>query len=343
MKSMEYRDWLNRHVKIGSEVLWITQKEVEDMNISRETVFELTEKALAYHGRKEVEMPAKIGIHPRTQPNTLMHAMPGYIPDEYVACLKWGACFPENRKKFNLPQTSGLMVFNDHESGLPVAVTDAVWITKMRTAAVSAAGAKYLANPGTKVAGLIGCGVQGTEHVKFMELTLHSLEKILIYDIFPAAMDALIKECQPSVKAKIEKAISFEEVVKGAETIFSTSTITDSPSPKIKDEWVSAGQTLILVDMHSLYEDKTMKRSDKYLVDSIDEHVYFESIGYYPHGLPVIYGETGGVVAGIKKGRESKNELIVDNNTGMSIEDAMLVKHIVGLAVEKKIGRLLPL
>ena len=104
-----------------------------------------------------------------------------------------------------------------------------------------------------------------------------------------------------------------------------------------------AGQTLILVDMHTLYDDKTMKRADKYLVDSIEEHVYFESIGYYPHGLPEIYGETGEVVAGIKKGRESKDELIVDNNTGMSVEDAMVVKHIVGLALERKIGRLLPL
>ncbi|HCL79292.1 MAG TPA: ornithine cyclodeaminase [Synergistaceae bacterium] len=343
MKSMEYREWLDKHVKIGKEVLWVTQKEVEEMGIPRETVFELTEKALAYHGKKEVEMPAKIGIHPHTQPNTLMHAMPGYIPAEYIACLKWGGCFPENRQKFNLPQTSGLMVYNDHESGIPVAVTDAVWITKMRTAAVSMAGAKYLANPKTEVAAQIGCGVQGTEHVKFMELALPHLKEILIYDVYPAAMDALIKECQPSVKAKIVKTNSFEEVVKGAETVFSTSTITSSPSPKIKDEWVRAGQTLILVDMHTLYDDKTMKRADKYLVDSIEEHVYFESIGYYPHGLPEIYGETGEVVAGIKKGRESKDELIVDNNTGMSVEDAMVVKHIVGLALERKIGRLLPL
>jgi ornithine cyclodeaminase/alanine dehydrogenase len=343
MKSLEYREWLNQHVKIGQEVLWVTQAEVEGLGITRQEVFELTGKALAYHGRKEVEMPAKIGIHPKTHPNTLMHAMPGYIPAEYIACLKWGGCFPENREKFNLAQTSGLMVFNDHESGLPVAVTDAVWITKMRTAAVSANGARYLANTDAGVSGMIGCGVQGKEHVKFMEFALPKLEKILIYDVNPLAMDALIAEAQPIVKAKIVKAASFEEVVKNAEVVFSASTITASPSPRIKDEWVTGGQTLIMADMHTLYDDKTMKRADKYLVDSIEEHVYFASIGYYPHGLPNIYGETGEVVAGIKKGRESRSELIVDNNTGMSVEDAMMVRAVVDRALEKKVGRLLPL
>ena len=343
MESMEYRDWLNRHVKIGHEVLWVTRAEVEGLGITRQEVFSLVEKALAYHGRKEVEMPAKIGIHPHTQPNTLMHAMPGYIPAEFIACIKWASCFPENPKRFGVPQTTGLMVFNDHESGLPVAVTDAAWITKMRTAAVSAIGAKYLANTDAAVAGMIGCGVQGKEHVKVMELALPKLEKILIHDVNPAALDATIAECQPLVKARIVKASSFEEVVKGAEVVFSASTITASPTPAIRDEWVVPGQTLVMADMHTLYEDATMKRADKYLVDSNEEHDYFAGIGYYPHGLPGIYGETGEVVAGIRKGRESKAELIVDNNTGMSVEDAMVVRAIVDRAIERKVGRTVPL
>jgi len=190
---------------------------------------------------------------------------------------------------------------------------------------------------------MIGCGVQGKEHVKFMEFGLPKLQKILIYDVNPAAMEATIAECQPEVKAKIEKVGSFEEAVKGAEVVFSASTITASPSPKIRDEWITAGQTLVMADMHTLYEDRTMKRANKYLVDSIEEHVYFAGIGYYPNGLPEIYGETGEVVAGIKKGRESRDELIVDNNTGMSVEDAMMVRAVVDRALENKVGRLLPL
>ena len=122
------------------------------------------------------------------------------------------------------------MVFNDHESGLPVAVTDAVWITKMRTAAVSANGAKYLANTDATVAAMIGEGT-GKEHVKFMEFGLPKSEKILIYDVNPAAMDATIAECQPEVKAKIVKVGSFEEAVKGAEVVFSASTNHGQPDP----------------------------------------------------------------------------------------------------------------
>lgn len=343
MDSSEYRSWVNQHVEIGSEVLWITRKEIEELDFTRREIYEITEKALVYHGRKECEMPAKIGLHPKTQKDTLMHAMPAYIPAEFSAGIKWGGCFPENREKFGLAQTSALMIFNDHESGWPIAVTDGVWITQVRTPAVTAVAAKYLANTDSTTFGMIGCGVQGREHVKTIELALQKLEKIYVYDVYQPAMDSLINECQPLVKAKIIKVDTIEKLVKSAEVICSATIIKSKPDPKIKDDWIIPGQTIFMCDMHSLYEDETVKRADKYIVDSIEQHTHFVSLGYYPYGLPEIYAETGEVVAGLKKGRETKKELIINNNVGMAIEDVMLIRQVVDRAIEKKAGRIIPL
>jgi ornithine cyclodeaminase/alanine dehydrogenase len=330
MKSMEYRDWISKYLDINNEILYLTQEEC-----------------------REAEMPAKIGLHPlkntpksalyTSKATSFIHAMPAYLPCQFACGIKWTGSFPANRERFGYLQENGLLIYNDHESGAPLAVMDEVYITEIRTPAVSLVSAKYLANLDAKTFGMIGCGLQGRQHVKTISLVLPKLEKIYIYDIYEPAMDKLIKDIKPYVNAKIIKAGSYEDLVKNSEVICSATMITAKPEPKIKDEWVSKGQTLIMCDCHSLYEDKTMKRADKYLCDSIEQHELFRGYGYYPYGLPEIYGEIGEIAAGLKEGRENKDELIVSNNVGMAVEDIMLAKAIFDKALEKGVGTKLPL
>ncbi|MDI6707363.1 MAG: ornithine cyclodeaminase family protein [Firmicutes bacterium] len=341
MNSLEYREWVSKHVEIGKEVLYLTRDECVNIGLTEEDILELTEKALVAHGKKNVEMPAKIGLHPLK--DTLMHAMPAYIPEVFACGIKWGACFPANRERFGLNQTSVLLVFNDSESGWPLAIMDASWITEKRTPAVSVIAAKYLAKADAKTFGMIGCGVQGRAHVKVISHVLRGLEKIYIYDVYRPAMDRLVEDLQPEVEAEIIKAGSYEELAKNSEVIASAAIISAKPEPKIKDEWISKGQTIIMCDCHSLYEDVTMKRADKYLCDSIEQHELLIGYGYYPYGLPEIYGETGEVVAGLKKGRETNDELIVCNNVGMAVEDMMMARAVFDRALQKGVGRKLPL
>jgi ornithine cyclodeaminase/alanine dehydrogenase len=78
-------------------------------------------------------------------------------------------------------------------------------------------------------------------------------------------------------------------------------------------------------------------------VDSIEEHELFAKMGYFPDGLPMIYGETGEIIAGLKKGRERQDELILNSNIGMAVEDVALGREILNRALEMGIGRKLPL
>lgn len=341
MDSLQYRTWISEHLQISKEVLYLTQDECRKIPISHAEILKKTEKALIAYSTKKAEMPAKIGIHPLR--NTFFHAMPAYIPDEFACGIKWGSCYPENRQRFGYSQANGLIIFNDHESGCPLCILDCIYVTEMRTPAVTYAAAKYLANKDTQTFGMIGCGVQGRQHVTNICEVLKELKTIYIYDTYEPAMDKLIEDLQPNVRAKILKASSFEQIAKNSEVLASATIITEGPEPKIKDKWIQKGQTLLLCDCHSLYEDVTMKRADKYLLDSIEQHNLLIGYGYYPNGLPAIYGETGEVVAGLKEGRVSKDELIVCNNVGMAVEDMMIVRALFDRALELKIGRKLPL
>lgn len=341
MESMEYRDWIASRLKINEEMLHLSQEECRNIGITNDEIIELTEQAMIMYSKREVEMPAKIGIHPLK--DTLMHAMPAYVPEHFACGIKWAGCFPNNRLRFNYSQTSGVLIFNDHESGVPLCLMDVVYITEVRTAAVAIAAAKKLADPKARVFGMVGCGVQGNAHISIIDRALPNLEEIYIIDSYEPAMDSLIELHQPNVKAKIIKACSFKEIAKKCDVICSAAIIKEKPDPMFNDEWFREGQTIISSDCHTFYEDATTKRADKYLLDSIEQHELLVKYGYYPDGLPKIYGETGEVLGGLKPGRENEKEFIFCNNVGMAVEDMVIARRIFDIALEQGVGRRIPL
>lgn len=330
------------HLNIGEELLYLSEQDCKDTGTTVQEIIDATERAMIAYSKKETEMPAKIGIHP--QPDSLMHAMPAYLPTEYACGIKWGSNFPTNKERYpGITPTNCQIIYNDAETGLPLAIMDATWITEVRTPATALIGIKHLASPGAKTFGMLGCGIQGKANVKMVEAVLPGLEAIYVHDMYESAMDTLIEQCQPAVKAKIVKCSSFEEVVTSAEVITSALPIAHKPNPPVKDAWIQGGKTLLCLDCHTVYEDAVYKRANKYYVDSIEQHKLLEGYGYYPSGLPAITGETGAAAAGLCPLRENADELIVVNNVGMAVEDMMCARMIFDRALSKGLGIKLPL
>jgi len=222
-----------------------------------------------------------------------------------------------------------------------MAIMDCAWITAMRTPAVTVLAAAKL-HPDAETFGMFGCGVQGIEHVNFVVHTLKKLKKIYIYDINEAAMDNLIKVCQPNIDIPIVKGTP-EEIAKNCEVMSSATIIIKESLGVVKDEWISPGQTILPCDLNTFWDPQTQRRADKYIVDSIDEHKLFAGVGYFPDGLPKIYCETGEVLAGLVPGREKKEELIVCSNIGMAVCDVVVAREIFNRALERGVGNKLPL
>ena len=324
----------------GKEILYLTQADVAAAGLTPVDMLELVRTALTQHGNKKVEMPAKIGIHPL--PDTLMHAMPAWVPALKACGIKWAECFPDNHK-YNLPQTSGLMILNDPETGWPLCILDAIWTTAKRTAAVSALACEFLAPAETTEIGIAGAGVQGGEHVRILPRVLPKLKKIKITDRFPEVTRKLIEELQPTMDVELVACGGPEQIVRGSQVVVSATAILNEPDPQVRDEWIEPGALLLPVDFDSYWEWKTFERAGKFLVDSLAEMEYFMTVGYLEHGLPPLHAEIGEVVAGVKPGRENEDELIIDMNIGMGVEDVVVGAEIFKRASEQGLGRILPL
>jgi len=327
-------------LELGKGVLYLSKQNVLDLGITRTDILDITRDTLVEHGNQRYEMPAKIGVHPYSE--VFFHAMPAYVPAMNAVGCKWIECYPNNPEKFGLPQTTGLMVINDVDSGVPIAIMDSTWVTAMRTPAVTVLAAAAL-HPGAETFGMFGCGVQGKEHIRFAAEAMPDLKTVYVYDNREAAADALISELQGEVPFTLVKGESAEAVAKSTEVLSSATLIIKEPLSVIKDEWIGRGQTILPCDLNTFWDPRTTHRADKYIVDSIDEHELFADMGYFPEGLPTITAETGEVIAGVKPGRENVDQLIVNSNIGMAVCDVTVGRAIYDLAVARKVGNHLEL
>lgn len=326
--------------KVGQNLRYLSKDEVVGLEITRAAVIDKVRQALMEHGHKRYEMPAKIGVHPYD--DVFFHAMPAYLPQLEVVGAKWIECYPRNPSQFNLPQTTGVLCLNDVETGVPTVIMDCTWLTAARTPAVTVLMADKL-HPGARSFGMFGAGVQGREHVRYAAEYLGSLEEIVIYDRIKEVAELVVKELQPEVGVRLRVGESVEEVVKDCEVLSSATIILKEPLALAKNAWISAGQTILPCDMNTFWDPEISLRADAYIVDSIEEHELFADMGYYPDGIPKIAAESGEVLAGVKTGRTSKEQLIVNSNIGMAVCDIAVAQAIAEAAEERGVGTILAL
>ncbi|MGB3484889.1 MAG: ornithine cyclodeaminase family protein [Mycobacterium sp.] len=324
----------------GRDLLYLSKADVIGLNISRDTILDKVRQALVEHGNKRYEMPAKIGVHPYE--DVFFHAMPAFLPEMNLVGAKWIECYPRNPREFDLPQTTGLLCINDVDTGVPVAMMDCSWLTAVRTPAVTVLMAQNLHPDATRF-GMFGAGVQGREHVLFAAHQLTKLEEIVVFDKFPEVAHKLVADLQGQIDTPIRVGESVEQIVKECEVLSSATVVVREPQAVAKDEWVSQGQTIIPCDLNTFWDPAISQRADAYITDSIEEHDLFVDMGYYPGGSPTITAETGEVLAGLKPGRTSADQLIVNSNIGMAVCDMAVASAIHEAALAAGVGVILPL
>ncbi|MEO6381316.1 MAG: hypothetical protein ABIO35_04755, partial [Nitrobacter sp.] len=96
-------------------------------------------------------------LHLRLPNGTAFSAKGGLLCEQGVAAVKWYGIVPGNRQR-GLADFNPLLMLNDVETGLTIAIIEGDWITAVRTAAISATAAGLLARPESASLGLIGSG-----------------------------------------------------------------------------------------------------------------------------------------------------------------------------------------
>ena len=75
----------------------------------------------------DVELPPKLGVHPRADGE--IHAMPAYLKRADIAAIKWIAVYRRNKAR-GLPSINGLVIVSDPETRVPheVGTSGGLWV-----------------------------------------------------------------------------------------------------------------------------------------------------------------------------------------------------------------------
>jgi len=323
---------------MNEKILYLSKADVASLGLDMKKIIDSLEGMFREKGEGRVEMPPKPGIHPR--PDSFIHAMPAYIPVLNSAGMKWVSGYPENLRR-GLPYISGLIILNDPETGLPLAVMDCTWITAKRTGAATAVAAKYLARPDSKIVGILGCGVQGRSNLEAL-MVLFGLKRVMAYDINPTSLSLYVEEMTAKFKREIVAAREPREAVSGCDIVVTAGPILKIPHATIKPGWLEPGAFASLVDYDSYWHPDALREVDKFCTDDVPQLEYYKEVGYF-QDIPPVYAALGDLVTGRKPGRESAGERTMACNLGLALDDLATAPLVYRLALEKGVGTWLPL
>jgi ornithine cyclodeaminase/alanine dehydrogenase len=320
------------------QLLYLSQADVEATGVTMREIIDALENAFREHAKGNVEMPAKPGVHSR--PDAFIHAMPAYVPALRAIGIKWVSGYPENQNR-GLPYITGLIILNDDETGLPLAVMDCTWITGKRTGAATAVAAKYLARPDSQSVGILGCGLQGRTNLEALR-ELFPLKRVFAYDILAAALDSYAQEVSDRWRLEVVKVSEPRSAVEGCDIVVTAGPILRTPHATIQADWLDEGAFASLVDFDSYWSGPAMAQADKFCTDDIPQMEYYRNVGYFQE-TPPIHATLGELVWGTKPGRQSPWERTFALNLGLALDDMATAPIVYRRAIERGIGTWLPL
>jgi alanine dehydrogenase len=283
-------------------------------------VIRVVEEALRMWGEGKGNMPAKVYL-PVERGD--FRAMPAALPG--CAGMKWVNAHPQNPSR-NLPSVMAIMIYNDSETGYPLAIMDATEITAYRTGAAAAIASKYLARQDSCTMGIIGAGRQAYTQI-LAHAGLFSPISINVFDISTDAVDRLISSFpQFSIKnCPVQEAAASDIVC----------TLTPSRSPIVKKEWTIGGTHINAVGADAAGKqelDPSILKEAIVIVDDLEQASAAGEInvpiqkGIYT--IQEVHGTLAELVMGKKNGRTDDKVITVFDSTGIAIEDIAVAKHL---------------
>jgi ornithine cyclodeaminase/alanine dehydrogenase len=324
------------------DVLWLSQEEIASLGISMREVMNRVAAGFTALGREEVEMPAKIGIHPRE--NCFIHAMPCWVGGAVDACgIKCVSGYPINQPK-GLPYITGVFCLIDTETGLVKSVMDAGWITAWRTGAASGVYAENFGNPETAVVSIIGLGVQGRANLRAMGEVFKGITRVQLYDTVQGQVESFLTDMRPEfLAAEFVPCEDVKTAVHDADVVITCTPIVEKPERFVKREWLKDEVMAISVDYDSALHEDVMKGT--FVCDNRNQYLWTQNQRlYFLDGYPGedgIFADMGEICAGKKAPvmQGLRGAVLM----GIASHDVMTGDLVYEKALEKNCGTLVHL
>ena len=306
---------------------YLNRLDIEELGITDDEILSAIETSLGSQGRGETVIEPRMHLEPGMA-NGHFNVLRGAIKEPIdFAGVKIVGDFVDNYK-LGFPSELGILVLFDPRTGAPKAILDASGITDMRTGAVTAIGAKYLARKNAKVLGHIGA--RGTAYWNVRLLNhLFDFDEIRVHSRREDSRNSFAERLSRDLGKNVVATADWQSCVEGADIVVEASRLSE-PTPLLKTAWIKPGALVVPYGTMSAIELSLTDIMAKLVVDdwgqckggkfgSLRAHVEAGKLSE-----ATLHAELGQIVAGLKPGRESDAETNLFWHRGLSLSDIAL-------------------
>jgi len=304
--------------------LFLSEADVAAL-LTMDIALEAVESAHRAHGLgSAIDVPRS-----RTRvPTASLHILQGALPDTGVFGYK---AYTASRAGVRF-----LVHLFDAASGALQAVIEADRLGMMRTGAAGGIAAKWLAREDATEAGVFGAGWQAQGQIEAL-VRVRRLARIKVFSRDAAKREAFCAEMTARCGVDVVPAASAEAAVRGSQIVV---TITTASQPLFDGDWIEAGAHITAAGSNALIrreiDEKTVARAACVCVDSratalneAGDLLPSLEKGRLSAGRLVELGE---VVAGVRPGRRTADDITLFESQGMAIQDLAVAARLLVLA-----------
>jgi ornithine cyclodeaminase len=320
-------------------ITYLNGLDVAELALQDDEILNAVEAGLAAQGRGETVIEPRVHLIPDPAFHGHFNVLRGYIGGAInYAGVKVVGDYVDNYKQ-DLPSEIGMLTLFDPRTGIPRALLDATSLTDMRTGAVTAIGAKYLARKDSKVLAHIGARGTAYWNVRLLD-RFFDFDEIRVHSRREESREAFARKLSHDLGKPVRATSNWEDAIKGADIVVEASRLTD-PTPLLMTEWIKPGALVVPYGTMSAVELSLTDIMAKLVVDDWGQCKAGQFGALRAHveagklSERTLHAELGQIVAGLKAGRQSDDESILFWHRGLSLSDIAL-----GHAMLEKADRL---
>jgi alanine dehydrogenase len=326
------------------DLIFLSAADVGAVALSDEAILAAVEDGLRAQGSGLAAIEPRVHLRPDPSVRGHFNVLRGYLQPLQLAGVKVIGDYVDNHE-LGLPSELGLLCLFDALTGTPVAIVDGTALTSMRTGALTALGARYLARRDARVLGHVGARGTAYWNVRLLD-RLFDFDEIRVHSRRPESRDAFARQLEADLDKPVHATGSWDECLRGADIMVEASRL-EHPEPLLRTEWVEPGCLVIPYGTVSAVELTLIDVMDKIVVDdwgqaragpfgALRAHV---DSGRLNEGN--LHAELCQIVVGDRPGRESDDERILFWHRGLSLSDIALGHALVEAARRAGIGQVL--
>jgi ornithine cyclodeaminase/alanine dehydrogenase-like protein (mu-crystallin family) len=251
---------------------------------------------------------------------TAMVLFPGSLPGVPAYSVKVHGRFPSST-----PSIQGVLQLHDLATGALLAVMDAGHLSAVRTGVVGALAADVLApQEATRVA-FLGAGNRAVLQLKSLRL-VRTLAQAFVYDADFVKAAGFATRMYQQLSLPVQPVLSVAEAVEQADIV-----VTSLPGGTLSAEWARPGMHITALGAEE--SDKVelpaeLLQRATFVCDSRGMAVSTGMVGGAGPAESSIHAELGEIIAGMKTGRTSPEQLTVFGMVGLPFQDLAAAWHV---------------